>query len=251
MDSWPIALQQKLNVDAFEKKFGSSSVRSDNDIGAAKVRSRFTDAIDVYGCQILIDFSEYSNLEVFYKTTLNNGVNRFLFTDPFSELETEFRFVEPPVIRPLGGRVFQVNMLWEKMSLGSTVSASTEGVWPLIPRTYEYTDLSDPGFVKTSIARTLSFDRILNWIIAVVETPFTGPGLTSLKLDIGIVGDTTKFINGLDLMGAAGTQDSSIGVYFPEANTSIIATITAVGTTLDTLTAGELKILFGESMEES
>lgn len=251
MDNWPSSLQQKLNADSFEKKFGSSSVRSENDIGPAKVRSRFTDAIDVYGCQILLDFSEYPDLEEFYKTTLNNGVNRFLFTDSFSGLETEYRFVEPPVIRPLGGRVFQVNMVWEKMSLGSAEPATTEGVWPLITRTYTFSDLTGPGLSITSIARTLPFDRILNWIVARVETPFTGPGLTSLVMDVGIVGDTTKFINGLDLMGAAGTQDSSIGAFFPATNTSIIITVTALGTTLDTLTAGEFKIHFGESMVES
>ncbi len=115
MDTWPISLQQKLNVESFEVKIGSTSVRSDMDIGPAKVRSRFTDAVDGYQCSVNLDFDEYSDFLLFYKTTLNNGVSQFLFNDPFTELPTAFRFASPPSIRPLGGRVFQVGMIWEKL----------------------------------------------------------------------------------------------------------------------------------------
>lgn len=115
MDTWPVGLQQKLDSESFEKKFGSTSTRSDMDTGPAKVRSRFTDAVDNYGCSILLDFSEYNTLQTFFKTTLNNGTLPFLFVDPFTETEETFRFVEPPSIRALGGRTFRVSMTWEKL----------------------------------------------------------------------------------------------------------------------------------------
>lgn len=115
MDTWPGSLQQKLNVAGFTKKFGSTSVRTDMDVGPAKVRSRFTDAVDVYSCSVDFDFSEHSTFENFGKTTLNNWVLPFLFDDPFTEAEATFRFVEPPTVNPLGGRVFQVSMSWEKL----------------------------------------------------------------------------------------------------------------------------------------
>lgn len=115
MDTWPIALQQKLNADDFEVKLGNTVVRSDMDIGMPKVRSRYTDGIDTYSCSILLDFSLYDDLLAFFKTTLNNGSLPFLFTDPFSLTTQTFRFVEPPDIKPLGGRLFRVSMQWEKL----------------------------------------------------------------------------------------------------------------------------------------
>lgn len=115
MSSWPVGLQQRLNSESFEMKYGSTSVRSDMDIGPAKVRSRFTDAVDTYTCSILLDFAEKETLDTFFRTTLNNGVLPFLFNDPFTEVEASFRFVEAPSIRALGGRTFQVSMSWEKL----------------------------------------------------------------------------------------------------------------------------------------
>lgn len=251
MDSWPVELQQRLNSTGFELQFGSSLIRSSMDIGPAKVRSQFTDAIDIYKCQILLDHADFDALRTFYKTTLNNGAIRFLFNDPFTETATEFRFVEPPNIKPLGGRIYEVTMLWEKLSLGSDDALVTEGVWPLTPEIFDYTDITDPTTVSQVTIRTLPFDRVLNYVIALVMTPFTGPGLTSLTLDIGIAGNTSKFINGLDLMAAAGTQDGVSTIYFPQTNTSILATITAVGCNIDALTAGEFKTLIGESGENT
>lgn len=115
MDAWPISLQQTLNAAGFEVKFGNTLLRTEMDAGLAKVRSRYTDAIDQYGCQIFLDFDQYSDFSTFYKTTLNNGALPFTFTDPFTETETVYRFAESPVIRPLGGRMFQVSMVWEKL----------------------------------------------------------------------------------------------------------------------------------------
>lgn len=115
MDTWPVSLQQKIDSEGFEYKPGKTSIRSEMDIGPEKVRSRFTDAVDLYSCSVVLDFNDVATFKVFYKTTLNNGVNQFLFVDPFTEVEAAFRFIEPPSIRPLGGRVFRLTMSWEKM----------------------------------------------------------------------------------------------------------------------------------------
>ena len=117
MDTWPVALQQKLNVDSFQYNFGKTTIRTEVDTGPAKVRSRFTDAVDTYTCSVLLTFAEVEIFKTFYKTTLNNGVNQFLFDDPFTEDQTAFRFVEDPTIRPLGGITFQLQMVWERLPL--------------------------------------------------------------------------------------------------------------------------------------
>ncbi len=115
MDSWPIGLQQRFNSDSFEVKYGVTSVRTDMDIGPAKVRSRFTDAVDVYSCSVMLDYAEYSTFITFYKTTLDNGVSSFLFDDPFTGNPEIFRFKDAPSIRAIGGRTFQVSMSLEKL----------------------------------------------------------------------------------------------------------------------------------------
>lgn len=115
MDNWPVSLQQHLNSSDFNLKFGTTALRTDMDVGPAKVRSRFTDAVDIYLSSILLDYADYETLKDFFKTTLNNGVLPFTFTDPLTGVTGNFRFTEPPGITALGGRTFRVAMNWEKV----------------------------------------------------------------------------------------------------------------------------------------
>lgn len=117
MDSWPLSLQQKLEADGFTYRFGNTRVGTEMDVGPPKVRSRFTDAVDIYDCQVTLDHDEIATFKTFYKTTLGNGTLPFLFVDPFTAVETAFRFVpgQDPTIRPLGGRVYTLTMSWERL----------------------------------------------------------------------------------------------------------------------------------------
>ena len=115
METWPAQLQDKANVASFSAEFGDTTVRSDMDVGPAKIRSRYTDAVDMYTISIDLDFDEYSYLEDFYKTTLGNGVLTFGFVNPLTEVLEEFRFMAPPNITPMGGRIFKVNMKWVRL----------------------------------------------------------------------------------------------------------------------------------------
>lgn len=116
MDNWPVLLQQKLET-AFQMTYGNSRIATEMDIGPAKVRSRFTDTVDIYTCQITMDMDEKAIFDQFFKTTLGNGTLPFLFVDPFSQVEEVFRFApdQSPVLTPLGGRVFTLRMTWEKL----------------------------------------------------------------------------------------------------------------------------------------
>ncbi len=114
MDSWPVSLQQKLSVDSFQYNMGKTTIRSEMDIGMAKVRARYTDGIDIYTCSVLLSFAEVETFKTFYKTTLNNGASQFLFDDPFTQLSTAFRFAEAPSISPLGGLTYRLSMTWER-----------------------------------------------------------------------------------------------------------------------------------------
>jgi hypothetical protein len=115
METWPVELQDKFNVDSFGVQFGDTAIRSEVDAGFDKVRSRYTRGIDVYTSTIDLDIEDYDALILFYKTTLGNGVRTFGFQNPLSGNLDEFRFRSPPAVRPLGsgGRYFRVSMTWE------------------------------------------------------------------------------------------------------------------------------------------
>ncbi len=117
MDTWPGSLQSKMNVSGFRKRLGNTRVSTEMDVGPAKIRSRFTDAVDAYDCEVWLDFAEVATFETFYKTNLGNGTLPFLFDDPFTQVATVFRFIpgQDPVISPLGGREFSLSMSWERM----------------------------------------------------------------------------------------------------------------------------------------
>lgn len=113
-ETWPSELQVLLNQDSFGLNFGDSTIRSDMDVGPAKVRRRITRAVDTLSCTITTKtVSEFSAFEYFYKTTLNGGVNQFTFNHPVTGVETDFRMCKTPSFRPLGGNVFQISMEWE------------------------------------------------------------------------------------------------------------------------------------------
>ena len=115
MENWPSELQQLLSASNFTYVPGVTTIRSEMDIGPAKVRSRFTDAVDTYKASIFIDIDDIDTLQTFYKTLLNNGTDPFYFDDPFTGDQGTFRFVEPPSIQAIGGRMFEVSLNWEKL----------------------------------------------------------------------------------------------------------------------------------------
>jgi len=115
MNNWPATLQDKINQSGFRQQFGSTKLRSDNSVGPAKVRRRFTKRIDNYTTTVNLERGEYDTFNNFYDVTLNGGVNTFLFTDPITNLETTYRFVNDPSITIIGGNEFLIQMTWERL----------------------------------------------------------------------------------------------------------------------------------------
>jgi len=115
--AWPIQLQQKLNQGDFSETLADTTIRSSTGIGLEKVRRRYTSGVEKVSCSIFIEKDEVALFKTFYNTTLNGGVNTFEFTDPFTDTLTEFRFItsSPPLLRPIGGSVFNLTMTWERI----------------------------------------------------------------------------------------------------------------------------------------
>ncbi len=114
--NFPTELQQKMNQAGFSFNIGSTTLRSKMDVGEEKIRRRVTRGIDKQALTIDLEFSDYQVLYDFYNTTLNGGVERFTFEDPFTHIESTYRFLSPPAIASKGALWFTVTMNWEKMS---------------------------------------------------------------------------------------------------------------------------------------
>jgi len=76
-------------------------VRTDVDIGPAKTRRRYTKPIANVKGSIIVTRDELKVFDAFYNDVLRSGVLRFLFPDPVSGTDKDYRFIDPPIYRPL------------------------------------------------------------------------------------------------------------------------------------------------------
>lgn len=113
--TWPTQLQQELNEDGFSFDTGSTVIRSENQMGPAKVRRVMTKSVDTLSGTINLTTAQFSVFSYFFDTTLNGGVGTFNFVHPITGVLTEFRFTRPPSYRSIGGGNFIVSMQWESL----------------------------------------------------------------------------------------------------------------------------------------
>lgn len=113
--AFPASLQQYVNSDSFSYQFGETTIRSNMDIGPAKIRRRTTRPIDTLSGTILLSVSQFTVFETFFNTTINGGANRFTLPHPITGVVSEFRFTKPPSVRNVGPIVFSLSMEWEKL----------------------------------------------------------------------------------------------------------------------------------------
>lgn len=114
-ESFPGTLQQLLNEAGFTQQLGNTSIRSDMETGLAKVRQRYTKPVDTFNCTIDLERDDYNTLITFYRTTLSGGTKTFNYNHPMTGIQSEFRFTQPPNMKPKGGLWFTVSMVWEEI----------------------------------------------------------------------------------------------------------------------------------------
>lgn len=113
--AWPALLQSVVNEESFSFIIGETSIRSDMEVGPAKVRRRFTKSVDGLTCSINLTQSEFQTFYDFYDIDLNGGTKVFSFIHPVTQVLSDFRFTKAPNMRSLGGGNFRVVMEWEQM----------------------------------------------------------------------------------------------------------------------------------------
>ena len=113
--TWPLTLQQLLSEAEFAHKIGETTIRSDMEVGPAKVRRQYTKGVDTIDGSIYLTTAQYSTFYNFFNTTLAGGSLTFEFDHPITGVLTEFRFVGSPSVRSIGGGNFTVSFSWEEV----------------------------------------------------------------------------------------------------------------------------------------
>lgn len=113
--AWPVTLQDCVNEEGFGNELGETVLRSDMDVGPAKLRRRFTRGFDNFTTTVNLTTAQYSLFRTFYYTSLNGGTLPFEFKHPITQVVSEFRFVSTPRVNSFGGGNFRVSMVWEEV----------------------------------------------------------------------------------------------------------------------------------------
>jgi len=102
---YPPTLTQCFALGNFIQQAEPNVVRSDVEVGKAKLRRRFTRAVINVNGTIYLNQAELQTFDTFFTLTLASGSKSFNFIDPVSGTEREYRFVDPPVYEVLAGKI--------------------------------------------------------------------------------------------------------------------------------------------------
>ncbi len=95
MAIWPSGLPQRPLAEGFTESAVPSVVRTDMDVGPAKMRRRYTAEVRVYSMGLLLTTAQVATLETFYYTTLG-CVDEFDWVDHRTGSTVSYRFRSPP-----------------------------------------------------------------------------------------------------------------------------------------------------------
>lgn len=129
----------------------------------------------------------------------------------------------------------------------SAVAAATSTGY--VKNTSGYADFSTAGLTVSITSFVLPAENLLEAIFIKHSQLFAAPGLTSLLISVGVVGDEGLFVDSFDVLQAVADQtfqivDSKYIGSFASA-TNILVSAVAVGANLDTLTAGSVDVYSG------
>ena len=111
---WPESLPGSLLAQGFSKQPQSNVLRTTMDAGPKKTRRRYTARTVNFSGRLIFDTSELAVFEQFYNVALADGVLRFIFADPLTLEEAQFRFTSEYIVTEIGG-LFEVSMELERL----------------------------------------------------------------------------------------------------------------------------------------
>lgn len=95
-DTWPGTLPAAPRSSGFREIAPRSSIRTNNDVGPAKLRRRTTGNVRRFQMVFELTLAQVATLDTFFVTTLTGGSEAYNFNHPRTGVAGEFRFLEPP-----------------------------------------------------------------------------------------------------------------------------------------------------------
>ena len=87
-------------------------IRSEVDVGVAKVRRRYTRERLQITISLTLLKNQYDAFKTFYDVTLKDGLETFNYKHPYTGKILECRFLEAPQIE-MNAKAFSLSMSWE------------------------------------------------------------------------------------------------------------------------------------------
>ena len=113
---FPPNLPQCFQIEGFAYQNIANTIRSEVEVGIPKVRRRYTVAYGQATGSLVLTKSELRDFLAFYHTILTGGVRRFSFKDPITDTVRDFRFIEAPLITPIGATHWRAALQLEVLS---------------------------------------------------------------------------------------------------------------------------------------
>lgn len=116
MAAWPGTLPQVPLANGFQEVHPELSLRTNMDVGPAKVRRRQTAGVVTMVCPFRLTTAQRATLVTFWQTTLAGGSLTFTWVHPITSAVITCRMVNPPQFAPLSrgmywGTTMQIEIL--------------------------------------------------------------------------------------------------------------------------------------------
>lgn len=98
MASWPSSLPEDLLIDGYSETLPDTTIRSNMEVGPAKVRRRISYNVTPVEGRIFVSTDQAATLATFYNDTLGGGSLAFSMTHPRTNVISSFRFTSSPKI---------------------------------------------------------------------------------------------------------------------------------------------------------
>ena len=102
MPTWPASLSQRPLIDGFVEMPPNLVVRSQTDLGPAKVRRRATASMTRFQMTLRMTAPQLATFRTFLADDLDDRARSFTWVHPITGAAGTFRIVDPPSIVPAG-----------------------------------------------------------------------------------------------------------------------------------------------------
>jgi hypothetical protein len=110
MSAWPGTLPEQFEQDGYQETFPEVTIRSEMDVGPAKLRKRYTAAIVAFTGYMFMTPDQVDDLWTFWETTTAYGSLAFDWDHPRTGDSVSCRFLSPPKLEAVEGGDFRVTI---------------------------------------------------------------------------------------------------------------------------------------------